>query len=135
MYFLSLPGKRLTKSYFNSIILNMSNNRTVDISQFSEIFKALSNPYRLKIFMRLTCCAGQMQDASSNDQICECVGTLGEDLAISPSTVSHHLKELSHSGLIIMTRRGQNVECQVNPEVLKSLTNFFQETCSVPNTK
>lgn len=106
----------------------MSNNRTVDLHQFAEIFKALSSPYRLEIFIRLTRCAEQMKGASSNGQICECVGTLGKDLAISPSTVSHHLKELSHSGLIVMTRRGQNVECQVNPEVLKSLTVFFKKT-------
>jgi len=113
----------------------MSNNRTIDLHQFAEIFKALSNPNRLRIFIRLTCCAGQMQDASPNGQICECVGTLGEDLAISPSTVSHHLKELSHSGLIIMTRRGQNVECQVNPKVLELLTTFFHEACPTPSTK
>lgn len=113
----------------------MSNNRTDDLHQFAEIFKALSNPYRLEIFMRLTRCAEQMKDATSNGYICECVGTLGKDLAISPSTVSHHLKELSHSGLIIMTRRGQNVECQVNPEVLESLTAFFRGNCLTPSVK
>ena len=113
----------------------MSNNRITDLQRFAEIFKALSSPHRLEIFMRLTRCAEEMKDADSTGYICECVGTLGRDLVISPSTVSHHLKELSNSGLIIMTRRGQNVECRVNPEVLKSLTVFFQESCLTPSLK
>ncbi|MFC1865347.1 ArsR/SmtB family transcription factor [Chloroflexota bacterium] len=85
--------------------------------------------------MRLARCDKEMKDANSADYICECVGALGRDLAVSPSTVSHHLKELSNSGLIIMTRRGQNVECRVNLEVLKSLTVFFQENCLTPSLK
>ncbi|UCG53878.1 MAG: helix-turn-helix transcriptional regulator [Dehalococcoidia bacterium] len=113
----------------------MSNNRIPDPHQLTEVFKALSNPYRLRIFMRLTCCRGQVQDSNSGNQICECVGSLGNDLAIAPSTISHHLKELNHSGLITMTRRGQNVECKVNPEVLEILTKFFTETCTIPSLK
>ncbi|UCE97735.1 MAG: helix-turn-helix transcriptional regulator [Dehalococcoidia bacterium] len=112
----------------------MSNNRIIDIHQLTEIFKALSNTNRLRIFMRLTYCAGQIQNTKSDDQICECVGTLGNDLAIAPSTISHHLKELSHSGLITMTRRGQNVECQVNPEALNLLNTFFNEACATSIT-
>ena len=113
----------------------MSNNRIIDINQLAEVFKALSNPNRLRIFTRLTCCAGKVQDANSDNQICECVGMLGNDLEIAPSTVSHHLKELKHSGLITMARRGQNVECQINPEVLDLLVTFFKETCPAPSLK
>jgi len=105
----------------------MSNNRTVDLHQLTEIFKALSNPYRLGIFIRLTRCPEHMKDANPDGQICECVGALGKDLNIAPSTVSHHLKELSRSGLIIMSRRGQNVECRVDHEVLTSLVTFLEK--------
>lgn len=109
----------------------MSNNETVPPKQLSEIFAALSNPYRLAIFMRLSCCGGDMKDATSEGQICECVGSLGKDLDIAPSTVSHHLKELARAGLITMNRRGQNTECRVDPEVVKAVAGFFnQSSCN-----
>lgn len=83
----------------------------------------------------MTCCAEQIIHDKSDGQICECVGTLGEDLDIAPSTVSHHLKELARSGLIIMTRRGQHVECRVDPDVLEALIKFFQENFSRLNIR
>ncbi len=81
--------------------------------------------------MRLSCCDGNMKDAESEGQICECVGSLGKDLGIVPSTVSHHLKELSRAGLIIMNRRGQTTECQVNPEAVRAVADFFQKSACI----
>jgi ArsR family transcriptional regulator len=54
-----------------------------------------------------------------------CVGELGRDLSIAPSTVSHHLKELRTAGLIHMERRGQSIECWVEPDTLGTLSEFF----------
>jgi ArsR family transcriptional regulator len=56
------------------------------------------------------------------------VGALGGDLDIAPSTVSHHVKELQQAGLIRMERRGQRVECWVDPETLGGLAAFFQNS-------
>ena len=56
---------------------------------------------------------------------CACVGELGRDLGIAPSTVSHHIKELYHAGLIRMEKQGQKVQCQVDLEVLRDLAGFF----------
>ena len=109
----------------------MSNNETIPPKQLSEIFAALSNPYRLAIFMRLSCCNGDMKSGDSEGQICECVGALGKDLDIAPSTVSHHLKELARAGLITMNRRGQTTECQVDPQVVKAVAEFLKN----PNSK
>ncbi len=109
----------------------MSNIQTINPRQLSEIFAALSNPYRLAIFNRLSCCAGSMKDDNSDGQVCECVGALGKDMGIAPSTVSHHIKELSRAGLIIMNRKGQTTECQVNPDVIKAVADFFQRAVSV----
>lgn len=103
----------------------MSNEPNKKLEHFAEIFKALSNPNRLKIFQRLvTCCApGTISILDSAKTAC--VGEIGKDLGIVPSTVSHHIKELRRAGLIKTNRRGQNIECWVDPESLIELKKFF----------
>jgi ArsR family transcriptional regulator len=104
----------------------MSNNKTGNVEKFSEIFKALSNPNRLKIFLRLVSCCMPGTVWSMEPQESACVGDVAKDLEIVPSTVSHHIKELRQAGLIKMRRSGQKIECWVDPEVLKDLEGFFQ---------
>lgn len=93
-----------------------------NINDLANAFKALSNAHRLQLFARLmTCCApGTRCNANK-----VCVGELGEGLDIAPSTLSHHLKELNRAGLVNMERRGKNVECWVEADVLKQLMAFF----------
>ena len=104
----------------------MSNNKTESIEKLSEIFKALSNPNRLKIFLRLVSCCVPGTVWSFEAREGACVGDVAKDLKIVPSTVSHHIKELRQAGLIKMKRSGQKIECWVDPEALKELELFFQ---------
>jgi ArsR family transcriptional regulator len=107
----------------------MSNYPDATIEKFSEMFKALSNPNRLKIFLRLlSCCRpGTLTTIEENMGYdgCACVGELGQDLNIVPSTISHHIKELRNAGLIRMERRGQKMECWIDPETVAALQGFF----------
>ena len=109
----------------------MSVTQDQNINKFAEIFKALSNPNRLKIFLRLIdCCApGQIQDFRNNknspDLGCSCVGDLGQDLGIVPSTISHHIKELRQAGLINMERNGQKIDCKIDLETFGAIRAFF----------
>ena len=106
----------------------MSNNRNNKAEQFSEMFKALSNPHRLSIFMRLVnCCGPNVGCSVDSEQMKACVGQLGKDLGIVPSTVSHHIKELHRAGLIRMERRGQNIDCWLDPEAIQGLVGFLME--------
>ena len=98
---------------------------TDQLEEFAHIFKALSNPNRLHIFMRLACCCAPGTMCEGDTAMRRCVGDLGQELSISPSTVSHHLKELRQAGLIKTQRRGQNIECWVDPDVLSELAKFF----------
>jgi ArsR family transcriptional regulator len=103
----------------------MSNYSNKDIEGLSGIFKALANPHRLTIFIKL---AGKRAGSFScevTDGACACVGELGRDLEIVPSTVSHHIKELNRAGLIELERKGQNIYCTVRPEILEKLAGFF----------
>ena len=89
------------------------------------MFKALSNPNRLIIFQRLASCCkpGTGSVVEANDTAC--VGDLGRELGIVPSTVSHHVKELRQAGLIQTRRRGQKIECWIDPGVVEQLKQFF----------
>ncbi|PIP37870.1 MAG: hypothetical protein COX20_00405 [Desulfobacterales bacterium CG23_combo_of_CG06-09_8_20_14_all_52_9] len=121
--------KGLTEPIERHIIRYMSNNRDTNIEKFAEIFKALSNPNRLKIFLRLiSCCRpGTIMSISSEncEESCACVGELGQDVGIAPSTLSHHIKELRRAGLIRIKRRGQKIDCWIDPATLKALQEFF----------
>lgn len=111
------------------IVRYMSKYREKNIAEFAAMFKALSNPNRLKIFMRLTSCCQPGTVTSINNSTgevgCACVGELGQDLGIVASTISHHIKELRQAGLIRMERRGQKMECWIDPKTLAALRDFF----------
>ena len=94
----------------------------------AEAFKALSNPNRLKIFQQLLGCCTPGTVCSAEQTAKFCVGDLGNGLNIAPSTLSHHIKELSRAGLIQMERRGQHVDCWVEPAAIEELGRFFQPT-------
>lgn len=103
----------------------MPNSSKYKLETYADIFKALSNPNRLKIFINLaTCCKPGTIGVIDSDKTA-CVGDIGKDLKIVPSTVSHHIKELRQAGLIKTNRRGQHIECWVDPEILEELKRFF----------
>jgi ArsR family transcriptional regulator len=106
----------------------MSNNRNNQIERLAGMFKALSNDNRLRIFLRLAAGCETAEACCSDGEVCACVGDLGRDLGIVPSTVSHHIKELHRAGLIRVERRGQSVECSVDAEALRVLEVFFGGT-------
>ncbi len=98
----------------------------VDTAGFAEIFKALSNPHRLKLFLRLATCCGSGSVSCESGKVYECVSELGSDLGIAQSTISHHLKELHRAGLISTRRNGQRIECWVDQAILEKLAGFFR---------
>lgn len=58
------------------------------------IFKALSDPVRLRLYSRI---------ASAPEAVCVCDI---DDVGVSQPTVSHHLRKLREAGLIDCERRG-----------------------------
>ncbi len=92
----------------------------------AERLKALSNPNRLRIFLQLVASNAGLQARSAGEAGAPCcVGDLGEELSVAPSTVSHHIKELRQAGLIGVERRGQNIDCRVEPDAVRALADFF----------
>lgn len=108
----------------------MSNNSNIDLEHYSSMFKALSNPHRLQIFNILASCCEPGTTCSTDEMINCCVGDLDQQLAIAPSTLSHHLKELKQAGLIQMRREGKQIFCSINPTTLEDIRKLFVSTLS-----
>ena len=81
--------------------------------------KALADPVRVKIMSFLfSSAAGE-----------EISGDLAAALALSESTVSHHLTQLRKAGLIVSDRRGMNVFHRVRRDALQALCAVLDPRC------
>ncbi|MCW9706254.1 ArsR/SmtB family transcription factor [Fodinibius salsisoli] len=94
-------------------------------------FKALGHPKRLAILKRLirrvhTCCTVNAEEECCLEEPTCDFGELKEDLGISKSSLSLHLKELRHAGLVEKIKTGRKVALQVNPDRLEELKDFFE---------
>ena len=103
----------------------MSNNKNIDPEEFAEIFKALSNENRLRIFLRLASCCKPGTVGFIDENATAYIGELGEEVDVVKSTVSHHIKELKRVGLIRTERQGQKIACWVDPHMVDALREFF----------
>ena len=106
----------------------MSKRKTeLDLEKAAHLFKVLGHPHRLAIFLRL--CDRCGTTGTAGEEAVASVGELSQGLKISPSTVSHHLKELRQAGLISMQREGQHVQCCPNLPVVEQINAFFNKHC------
>lgn len=119
------PGKCLDLAPLCSMIRNMLNCGNDKFGRYVEIFKALSHPHRMRVFLALVSCCPPGTACRATAALPQCVGEISEAMGIAPSTLSHHLKELRRAGLIRAERKGKNVECSVDPAVLRDLAEFF----------
>ena len=103
----------------------MSNIRDDEVERLAAAFAALSNPQRLRMFIRLatTCCAPEAGSGQA-DECCR-AGEVGDGLDLAASTASHHLKELRRAGLMHVERHGRRIDCWASQETLLRLASFL----------
>jgi ArsR family transcriptional regulator len=111
----------------------MSNQETINpeqwqVEKFANIFKALSNPNRLRILLELTHCSvngGGFSASVAMDEVENCQQEFAKKLGLAPSTISHHFKELRQAGLLKIRREGKKLVVWVDAQAINSIKDLF----------
>jgi len=90
-----------------------------DVDRLARMFRALSNPNRLRLFLNLLD-ESKLDLAKGRVHDCFLVKLLA-GLELGAPTVSHHVKELADAGLIHTQREGKQLTCSVDPDGLAML--------------
>jgi ArsR family transcriptional regulator len=85
-----------------------------DAERMAAMFKALSDPVRLRLFSRVASHPG--------GEACVCDI---QDVGVSQPTVSHHLKKLREAGLLTSERRGTWVYYRVASGALTAMAGLL----------
>jgi ArsR family transcriptional regulator len=88
---------------------------TQTAAELAGVFKALSDPVRLRLLSAIASREGQEA----------CVCDLSEGIDLTQPTISHHLKVLREAGLLASERRASWVYYRVIPEALQRLSDVL----------
>ncbi len=88
----------------------------------ANIFKALSNPNRLELYLQIV----EKHEASYKTGYGCLLCEITESLNIGAPTISHHLKELTNAELIFTERKGRYLVARVNEEVVDEMNEFLK---------
>jgi len=89
-------------------------NTTLDLKLAERISKALADAYRL-----------HMLESVHNEGDWLPYATLLNMFNLAQSTISHHIKQLTDAGLLLMQKQGRNVSYKVNEELLASYIHYL----------
>jgi ArsR family transcriptional regulator len=95
-----------------------------DIKTFSRVFKALSNPNRLQIYLEVL--AHRDSGIEAPEAGCG-IADLIIKLSVGAPTISHHVKELVDAGLVTVEKKGKFVSCHLNETKHEKLCLFFNK--------
>jgi ArsR family transcriptional regulator, arsenate/arsenite/antimonite-responsive transcriptional repressor len=80
---------------------------------------ALAQPVRLQVFRALVIAGPRGMTPS----------TMAEGLGIAPSSLSFHLKELAHAGLVTQERASRNLIYRAAFERMNALLGYLTQNC------
>ena len=83
-----------------------------DPGRLARIFRALSNPNRLRIYAEILKNEETKLDVGMGCTLSHVV----RSLKIGSPTISHHVKELVNAELITAEREGKFLVCRINPK-------------------
>lgn len=91
--------------------------QVLDVVDASSMFKALSSPVRLQLL--------ELISSHPDGEVCVC--DVVEAFAVSPPTISHHLKVLREAGLVSAERRGTWIYYRAVPEARAGLARLLAD--------
>lgn len=103
------------------------------MEEMAAAFKALSDPNRLAIFEAIRRCGALC--GSDGGEGSSCVSDIAERFDLALSTVSHHIKELRNSGLVVCEKEGRWVYCRVDDGTLERVASFLESGSGEPREK
>jgi len=106
--------------FYNDRIMKMNNPTDTSLEHAAQAFAALGSEQRLSV-LRMLVRAGP--DGMS-------IGALGTATGITGSTLTHHLKFLTHAGLLDQAKRGRSIICAaVAYDTVRELADFLLAQC------
>lgn len=94
----------------------------MDTQKMAKVFKALSNPNRLDLYLQIVKQQEASYETGSGCLICE----ISKSLNIGAPTISHHLKELSNAELIFTERKGKYLVAKINEEMVSEVSELLK---------
>ena len=105
------------------------------IEELTDIFKALSDPTRLKLVRLLNECSSETTLEKCIPEECKggplCVNALAKELGVTQSAISQHLRILRQAGLVRSERRGYFVHYTIDHKNIKSIHNLMNRVFKV----
>ena len=95
-----------------------------DAGRLARIFRALSNPNRLRIYTEILKNEETKLTVGCGCHLTEIVRSL-RSLKIGSPTISHHVKELVSAELITADREGKFLVCRINPKTRELARAMF----------
>lgn len=99
--------------------IEINNCLQLDEAAAVKALAALAQPHRLRAFRALV--------VAGPDGLTP--GRIAEQLEVTPSALSFHLKELAHSGLVSSEARGRNLIYRANFSHMNALLGYLTEHC------
>jgi ArsR family transcriptional regulator, arsenate/arsenite/antimonite-responsive transcriptional repressor len=94
----------------------------MDTKKIAKVFKALSNPNRLELYLQIV-----EKQENCYEADCGClISDITKSLNIGAPTISHHLKELSNAELIFTERKGKFLVARVNEEMVSEVSELLK---------
>src|SRR5512144_1580296 len=91
----------------------------MESDQVIKSLAALAQPVRLQVFRALV-----VRGASGLTP-----GAMAEGLGIPPNTLSFHLKELTHAGLVTQERSSRNIIYRAAYDRMNAVLGYLTENC------
>lgn len=89
------------------------------IEKLSNYYKALADPTRLRLIKLLTEQPTMLCGGGCDGQRFLCVGALAQQLGVTQSAVSQHLRILRQAGIVLAERRGAFMHYSLNQKEMK----------------